>query len=63
LRVNGVGFVLDLGMSRNEQAVKQEVREWKAWEAEKKRRKGMKTVGARQDAGLKAGQAGLREEL
>jgi hypothetical protein len=63
LRVNGVGFVLDLGMGRNEQAVKQEVREWKAWEAEKKRRKSMKAVGDRRDAGLGTGQAGLKEEL
>ena len=63
LRVNGVGFVLDLGMSRNEQAVKQEVREWKAWEAEKKRRKSEKAVEARRDAGAKLGQAGLKEEL
>jgi hypothetical protein len=63
LRVNGVGFVLDLGMSRNEQAVKQEVREWKAWEAEKKRRKSEKAMEARRDAGAKLGQAGLKEEL
>ena len=36
LRYNGIGFVLDLGRGRTEQAVKQEVKEWRAWEAGKK---------------------------
>jgi hypothetical protein len=38
LRYNGIGFVLDLGRGRTEQAVKQEVKEWRAWEAGKKRK-------------------------
>ena len=61
LRVRGVGFVLDLGMRRKEQAVKQEVREWKAWEATKKRKMTLKIAEAQRDQRLKA--VGTREEL
>lgn len=65
LRLNGVGFVLDLGMGRGEQAVKQEVREWKAWEAGKRRRRTVKEMEARREVRTGQGKAGsgMREEL
>jgi hypothetical protein len=43
LRYKGIGIVVDLGLGRNEEAVRQEVGEWKAWEREKEQSKALLT--------------------